>query len=78
MAFPGRVIWVPEILVEYRQVHGDGADGICGEARENPAIEYECRQYLIKKWGSQLTPAGLKKLNRSKEDLLPRRTTADK
>jgi glycosyltransferase involved in cell wall biosynthesis len=71
LAFPGRVKWLPKILFEYRQVHGGGADGICGEARENPSVERAGRQYLLKKWREQLTATGLAQLNRPEEDLHP-------
>jgi glycosyltransferase involved in cell wall biosynthesis len=50
--FPDGIRWVPEILVNYRQVHGDGADGICAEAREDGEAEVEGREYLIEKWGN--------------------------
>jgi glycosyltransferase involved in cell wall biosynthesis len=50
-AFPDGIEWVPEILVNYRQVHGDGADGICAEAREDGDTEMAARGYLLKKWG---------------------------
>lgn len=47
-----RIRWVPEILIDYRQVHGTGADGICPEAREDGELEVAGRQYLLDKWGS--------------------------
>ena len=46
----GKCAPVPKVLVHYRQVHGPGADGICGELREDPAREHAARQYLINKW----------------------------
>lgn len=41
---------LPDQLVEYRQVHGEGADGICAEMRENGDMELQARRYLIEKW----------------------------
>ncbi|MGI9222585.1 MAG: hypothetical protein ACR2QS_16275 [Woeseiaceae bacterium] len=70
LAFPSQVLWVPEVLYEYRQVHGESPDGICAEARENPEVEYHGRQYLLDKWRSQLTVSGIRKLDRPVSDLL--------
>jgi hypothetical protein len=44
------VKWVPEVLVDYRQVHGEGADGICAQARESGSREEAARKYLLNKW----------------------------
>ena len=77
LAFPGRVRWVPEILMEYRQVHGDGADGICAEAREAGTAEFEARQYLLEKWRDRLTAEGVEKLARPLESLRPVRARQD-
>lgn len=49
---PDQTRWVPKILVDYRQVHGEGADGICAEAREDGAAEIAGRRYLLDKWSS--------------------------
>jgi glycosyltransferase involved in cell wall biosynthesis len=49
LAYPNGIRWIPEILVDYRQVHGTGADGICAEAREDGAAERTARQYLLDK-----------------------------
>ena len=71
LAFPGRVKWVPDVLLEYRQVHGAGADGIAAEARESRSVEHAGRQYLLRKWRKLLTAEGAAKLDRPKEDLNP-------
>lgn len=71
LAFPGQLKWVPEILYEYRQVHGEGADGICAEAREDRTAEHTARQYLLEKWRDTLTAEGRRKLGRSVADLQP-------
>lgn len=77
LASPGRVQWVPEILLEYRQVHGDGADGICAEAREARTVEFEARQYLLQKWQDRLTAEGAKALARPLASLRPVRARPD-
>jgi glycosyltransferase involved in cell wall biosynthesis len=46
----GRCSHLPDMLVHYRQVHGEGADGICAEFREDVGRELEARRYLIDKW----------------------------
>lgn len=51
LSYPNRVRWVPAVLVNYRQVHGPGADGICAEARESETEELGGRHYLLEKWG---------------------------
>ena len=48
--FPGGLRWVPEVLVEYRQVHGAGADGVCAETARDPALNRAAWEYLIEKW----------------------------
>lgn len=63
LEFPGQVSWVPAVLVDYRQVHGTGADGICAEAREDGATELEGRQYLLDKWGDHPDFAARDKLD---------------
>jgi glycosyltransferase involved in cell wall biosynthesis len=78
LAFPGRVKWVPEVLLEYRQVHGAGADGIAAEARESRSVEHAGRQYLLKKWREQLTATGEAKLDIAEEDLRRIRAEANK
>jgi glycosyltransferase involved in cell wall biosynthesis len=50
LAHDGRCGYLPAILVQYRQVHGEGADGICAEFREDRARELDARHYLIDKW----------------------------
>ena len=69
LEFSGQVSWVPEVLVDYRQVHGDGADGICAEAREDGAAEVAGRQYLLDKWGDHPDFAARDKLAMTEADL---------
>jgi glycosyltransferase involved in cell wall biosynthesis len=49
---PDGIRWVPRILVEYRQVFGEGADGVCAQAHEDKEPEKAHRRYLLDKWGS--------------------------
>lgn len=70
LAFAGKIKWIPHILVEYRQVFGAGADGICAEARENVEEEIELRQYLLQKWKHHPDFAAFKSLDKKAEDLL--------
>jgi hypothetical protein len=70
LAYPGRVKWVPDILVEYRQVFGTGADGLCAEARENRNEEIRCRQYLLHKWNHHPDFAAADRLKKTTDDLL--------
>jgi glycosyltransferase involved in cell wall biosynthesis len=44
------VHWVPKVLVEYRQVHGPGADGVCATTVQDPARNRAAWRYLIEKW----------------------------
>jgi hypothetical protein len=67
--FPGRARWVPHILVDYRQVHGTGADGIRGEAREDRAAEVAGRRYLLEKWRAHLPPETVARLSISPDAL---------
>jgi glycosyltransferase involved in cell wall biosynthesis len=69
LAYPGQVRWVPHVLVEYRQVFGEGADGICGEAREDRDAEVRGRRYLLRKWGRHPEFAAAERLNVRAEDL---------
>ena len=71
LRYPGRVKWVPRILVEYRQVFGTGADGICGEARESKEGEIRGRQYLLHKWGHHPDFTAAKRLDLKADDLEP-------
>jgi hypothetical protein len=50
LLYPGRVYWVPEVLVEYRQVFGVGVDGQCATTAQDPARNRAAWQYLIDKW----------------------------
>jgi glycosyltransferase involved in cell wall biosynthesis len=70
---PDRIQWVPEILVDYRQVHGEGADGICAEAREDGDAEVEARAYLLEKWGDHPDFSAAETLNIEKGELELRR-----
>lgn len=70
LAYPDGVKCVPEILVEYRQVFGAGADGLCAEARENRDEEIRCRQYLLQKWNHHPDFAAADRLSKKADDLL--------
>jgi glycosyltransferase involved in cell wall biosynthesis len=48
--YPTGLHWVPKILVEYRQVYGPGADGLCATTVQDPARKRAGWQYLIEKW----------------------------
>lgn len=69
LAFPEKIKWVPQILVEYRQVFGGGADGVCGEAREDKNREIKYRRYLLEKWKHLLDFAAVDKLSKKGDDL---------
>jgi glycosyltransferase involved in cell wall biosynthesis len=73
LAFPDRVKWIPHILVEYRQVFGTGADGLCAEAREDVETEISGRRYLLNKWSHHPDFAAFESLNKQPRDLLPMR-----
>jgi len=70
LANEGRCGHLPALLVEYRQVHGEGADGICAEFREDVNRELEARRYLIEKWRDheEFDPSCLR---RSRDELAP-------
>lgn len=70
LEFPEKVKWIPHILVEYRQVFGTGADGVCGQARENIDEEIKGRRYLLDKWKYHPDFAAYKSLSKNPEDLL--------
>jgi glycosyltransferase involved in cell wall biosynthesis len=74
--YPKRLRWISSVLVEYRQVHGSGADGICGEAREDGYHEVAGRQYLLKKWGDRLTVSAVQRLSMTVDDLHAKRARA--
>lgn len=42
--------WVPEVLVEYRQVHGADADGVCATTVLDAERNRAAWRYLIDKW----------------------------
>ncbi len=69
LRYPDGVKWIPRIMVEYRQVFGTGADGICGEARENLDAEIRGRRYLLHKWNHDPRFAADRSLNKQAEDL---------
>jgi glycosyltransferase involved in cell wall biosynthesis len=48
--YPSRVHWVPQALVEYRQVFGADADGLCATTVQDPGRNRAAWQYLIEKW----------------------------
>ena len=66
---PAGVHWIDAVLVDYRQVFGDGADGICGEAREDGRGEIAGRRYLLDKWAGRLGPRAKTKLGMPLEGL---------
>jgi hypothetical protein len=70
LRYPDRTRWVPKILIDYRQVHGEGADGICAKAREGGAAEVAGRRYLLDKWGSHPEFDARDKLDVTLADLL--------
>lgn len=67
--FPEQAHYIPYTMVEYRQVHGAGADGVCAEGRESKSGEIAGRRYLLEKWGDQLAPTAIEKLSWREEDL---------
>jgi glycosyltransferase involved in cell wall biosynthesis len=70
LMFPDKIKWIPHVLVEYRQVFGAGADGVCAEARENVEEEIEFRRYLLQKWKHHPDFAAFKSLDKKAENLL--------
>jgi hypothetical protein len=73
MRYPENVRWVAHLLVNYRQVHGEGADGICAEAREDGDTEIRGRRYLLEKWGTHPEFTGNRKLREGIAALTPYR-----
>ena len=69
LRYQGRVKWVPHILAEYRQVHGEGADGICAQARESRDDEIGGRRYLLQKWRDHPDFAAADRLSGRADDL---------
>lgn len=76
LKFLDQIRWVPQILVEYRQAFGAGADGVCGEARENVEAEIRGRRYLLRKWKHHPDFAGFKSLVKRADDLPAMRAKA--
>lgn len=50
---PDGAHWVPRVLVEYRQVHGPGADGLCAATVRDPERNRAGWRYIIEKWRRQ-------------------------
>lgn len=50
LRYPAGARWIPEVLVEYRQVHGVSTDGVCATTVQNPGLNRAAWQYLIEKW----------------------------
>ncbi|HEY0098045.1 MAG TPA: hypothetical protein VGB76_03725 [Pyrinomonadaceae bacterium] len=48
--YPEGVHWVAKVLVEYRQVHGAGAEGLCATTVREPERNHAGWQYVIEKW----------------------------
>lgn len=48
--YPDGAHWVPKVLVEYRQVHGPDADGVCAMTVQDPVLNREGWRYIIEKW----------------------------
>ena len=48
--YPDGVHWIPKVLVEYRQVHGHGADGLCATTVKDSERNRAGWQYIIDKW----------------------------
>lgn len=69
LGYPAQTHHVPYTLVEYRQVHGTGADGLCAEAREQTETEIAGRRYLLNKWGHHPEFAATDKLSQTEADL---------
>ena len=53
LRYPTGVHWVSEVLVEYRQVHGAGVDGICATTCQDPLRNRAGWRYIIEKWRTQ-------------------------
>jgi len=77
LEYPGRIKWTGNILVEYRQVFGSGADGICAEARENVEREIINRRYLLEKWKTHPDFAASETLNKGPKDFLSMRAKVE-
>ena len=69
LKYPNGLQHVSAALVEYRQVHGTGADGICAEGREDRTTEFLGRQYLLDKWGNHPAFNAHNKLRKTPADL---------
>jgi glycosyltransferase involved in cell wall biosynthesis len=51
--YPDQVYWVPQVLVEYRQVYGIEVDGLCATSDQDPHRNRAQWRYLIEKWRGQ-------------------------
>jgi glycosyltransferase involved in cell wall biosynthesis len=48
--YPEGVQWIPKVLVEYRQVYGPDADGVCATTVQDEARKRAGWLYLVEKW----------------------------
>jgi glycosyltransferase involved in cell wall biosynthesis len=48
--YPNSVYWIPEVLVEYRQVYGPDADGLCATTVQDAEHNQKAWHYLVEKW----------------------------
>jgi glycosyltransferase involved in cell wall biosynthesis len=64
---------VPGIVVPYRQIHGQGADGICAQARESGELEVAHRRKILTKWQRHLSASAIARMSISASDIKPLR-----
>jgi glycosyltransferase involved in cell wall biosynthesis len=69
LRYPGQIESIPDMLIDYRQVYGTGADGICAQARENRYAEVAARQYLLRKWSDHPNFAAHQQLSRQVDSM---------
>ena len=48
--YPEGVCWIPQVLVEYRQIYGPGVDGLCATTVQDPQRKRAGWQYIVAKW----------------------------
>ena len=48
--YPEGAHWTAKVLVEYRQIYGPDADGMCATTVQDPARKRAGWQYLVEKW----------------------------
>lgn len=70
LKYPDQIKWIDRVLVEYRQVYGTGADGVCAAARENKDAEVRGRLYLLRKWEHHPDFAAADRLSVKADELL--------